>query len=516
MANVTSQLTFNLDTTTLQDKLPALVAIGVPIATALYIFRWWADGNKKSPPLVPYVFPIIGSSLEYNKDPKGFIRKATEKYGSTFRIYLNGRVQTIVGKDHVRSVTLVDEFSFTEAIKDVFDLDAMFGNNSGNTHAIVTKHITPNLKFFTPRVVQKLAEYEKLWLGDKQGPITLDNPSQMIQDMVANASMWLQYFFTLLSGSGSCDNKLFHCTELCKNKEFVHTAKTLTTDIGKVFSAKGILFMVPMLSKLYQILRFRFTNPTSRHLEVICKTIGPEVERRVREAREEAWDRPQDVLQSMIEEIPPTTPMSTMIRMIGNEMINLLFASIHTTTSNSLSMLYAIADHEEYVDELLEEQEAVLAEEENEEAEEENEDTGEGAKFNMRAIKNMTKLDSFLREVFRLSEPAAILTHKNIHSEGVILPDGHVVAKGEHVMINAVDIYGDETLQGSNPELFDPWRFVNKAKQSSKVGPDYLKFGMGKHACPGRFLAIQEIKTLVSHLIRKYRITRPENDKTIA
>ncbi|RUS23046.1 cytochrome P450 [Endogone sp. FLAS-F59071] len=491
MASITSQITF-----------PALAAIGVPIATALYVSRWWAEGKKNSPPLVPYVFPIIGSSLEYNKDPKGFIKKAMEKYGSTFRIYVNGRVQTIVGKDDVRGVILDEKFSFDDALRDLFDLDAMFfGNDSGefttNIHPVITKHITPNLKYFTPRVVQKLIEYEKNWLKDAHaGPITLDDPLPMIQDMVANASA-----------------SIFVGEKLCENKEFLHTSKTITTDIGNVFKTGGVLFLVPALSKLYQTLLFRFMNPTSRHLEVIRKTIGPEVERRVREARKEAWDRPQDVLQGMIEMLPPDTPTSTMIRRIAYDMITLIFASILTTTLNSLSVLYAIADHEEYVDELLEEQEAVLAEEENEENEE-NEEAEEGTKFNMRTLKKMVKLDSFLREVFRFSGPAAVLAHKNMHSNHV-LSDGHVVAKGEHVMMNTFEIYGDESLQGPNTEVFDPWRFVNKAKQASKVGPDYLKFGMGKHACPGRFFAIQEIKTLVSLLISKYRITRPENDKTV-
>lgn len=54
---------------------------------------WQCLCTQKLPPLVPYVFPIIGNSLEYGKDHKDFIRKATEKYGSTFRIHVNGRIQ---------------------------------------------------------------------------------------------------------------------------------------------------------------------------------------------------------------------------------------------------------------------------------------------------------------------------------------------------------------------------------------------------------------------------------------
>lgn len=132
----------------------------------------------------------------------------------------------------------------------------------------------------------------------------------------------------------------------------------------------------------------------------------------------------------MIEMLPPTLPTTTMTRMIAFDMISLIFASIHTTTDNSLAVLYAIADHEECVDELLEEQEAVLAEEENEEAEEENEETEESVKLNGRAIKKMVKLDSFLREVLRNNDRWATLPHKNTRREDVVLPDGLVVSKG--------------------------------------------------------------------------------------
>ncbi|RUP51805.1 cytochrome P450 [Jimgerdemannia flammicorona] len=274
--------------------------------------------------------------------------------------------------------------------------------------------------------------------------------------------------------------------ELCNNKEFINTAKVVTTDIG-------LIGMMPRLSALYQRFLFTFTNTASKHIAVVCRVTGPEIVRRMKEAREQgdSWNRPvssrrssnshnrsipmltsishlhthtkqQDVLQDMIDQLPFDSPAPLATKAISKNFISLIFVSIHTTTQNASLVLYALADYEEYVQELLDEQKAVLAEEEAEEK-------GVEFGFSPDALKKMVKLDSFLRE----------------------------------------SLMFDEELQGPDPENFNPWRFVNKNKQASKVGMDFLRFGMGKHACPGRFLAIQEIKTIMSMILRKYRIVRP-------
>ena len=41
------------------------------------------------------------------------------------------------------------------------------------------------------------------------------------------------------------------------------------------------------------------------------------------------------------------------------------------------------------------------------------------------------------------------------------------------------------------------WQFVT-------TSPEYMAFGHGKHACPGRFLASNELKIALCHLLMKY------------
>lgn len=63
-----------------------------------------------------------------------------------------------------------------------------------------------------------------------------------------------------------------------------------------------------------------------------------------------------------------------------------------------------------------------------------------------------------------------------------------------------------------SPRVFDGFRYSNlrsvkgqeSQHQAATTGPDYLIFNHGKHACPGRFFAICEIKMILTELLEKY------------
>src|SRR5579871_6099626 len=78
-----------------------------------------------------------------------------------------------------------------------------------------------------------------------------------------------------------------------------------------------------------------------------------------------------------------------------------------------------------------------------------------------------------------------------------------------HVRVGA--IHHDEELQGQNPNEFNPFRYLNKNSPATRIERNYLIFGLGKHACPGRFFAINEIKIALHHLLLKYDIRKDPN-----
>jgi len=62
------------------------------------------------------------------------------------------------------------------------------------------------------------------------------------------------------------------------------------------------------------------------------------------------------------------------------------------------------------------------------------------------------------------------------------------------------------SLHGDDAEKFSAFRHV-KTSPLTKVGRNSMSFGLGKHACPGRWFASKHIKMTLSILIRKYNIS---------
>ncbi|KAI0157254.1 cytochrome P450 [Xylariaceae sp. FL1272] len=67
------------------------------------------------------------------------------------------------------------------------------------------------------------------------------------------------------------------------------------------------------------------------------------------------------------------------------------------------------------------------------------------------------------------------------------------------------------TLSTSIPTSSPSDSLPNASKyQFTSIGDTSMNFGLGKHACPGRFFASQEIKLILSYLLLKYEIRLPE------
>ena len=88
------------------------------------------------------------------------------------------------------------------------------------------------------------------------------------------------------------------------------------------------------------------------------------------------------------------------------------------------------------------------------------------------------------------------------------LHDGTVLKKGTKLMV-ATHKSWDASIY-PNPEKFDGHRFLRIREQGQETaqfvstGPDALGFGHGRHACPGRFFAANELKIALSHILLKY------------
>lgn len=81
-------------------------------------------------------------------------------------------------------------------------------------------------------------------------------------------------------------------------------------------------------------------------------------------------------------------------------------------------------------------------------------------------------------------------------------------------MVDSREMWSADVYE--NPEEYDAWRFVKRrqagvaASQFVQSGREHNSFGIGKHQCPGRFFAANELKICLIHVLLQYDIRLQE------
>ena len=94
--------------------------------------------------------------------------------------------------------------------------------------------------------------------------------------------------------------------------------------------------------------------------------------------------------------------------------------------------------------------------------------------------------------------------------EDITFKDGSTIPRGAATWISMESMTDPKFYP--DPHKFNPYRFLKQREQPGEedkfkfvtLDPQYLGFGYGKHACPGRFLASNEIKILICYLLMMY------------
>tara|TARA_R110002003_G_scaffold1993_7_gene23832 strand:- start:2399 stop:3178 length:780 start_codon:yes stop_codon:yes gene_type:complete len=191
--------------------------------------------------------------------------------------------------------------------------------------------------------------------------------------------------------------------------------------------------------------------------------------------------------------------------------LNYTLGAVHTTTLTFVAVFYNILANPEYVDLLRAEIVSVL---------------NEGAGWSKQTMSRLRLMDSVMRESNRLHPstlsrfPIPYPSHSpyanwlcttvvmnRVADRPQTFHDGLHIPKGATITLLNTGHVNEELYP--NVEKFDGHRFLDE-KQFVSTEPDYLPFGHGKHACPGRFFASNEIKVLLCHLLLGYDWKYPE------
>ncbi|KAI0714630.1 cytochrome P450 [Earliella scabrosa] len=167
----------------------------------------------------------------------------------------------------------------------------------------------------------------------------------------------------------------------------------------------------------------------------------------------------------------------------------LIFASVHTTTIVSQWVLCQLAMRPEYLAPLREELSQILEED----------DSGK-LRLTAQSLREARLMDSFIREVMRLKgDTISTMRYStcDVPLGNVIIPKGHLVTTISTTIHENPDVFGD------NPREFNGFQWAEVGKEAVMTGPAHIVFGLGRFACPGRVLAVNEMKLIVLSLIAR-------------
>ncbi|KAI1793059.1 cytochrome P450 [Ganoderma leucocontextum] len=458
----------------------ALILAGVAVLAIIYVVRWQTDPFRSIPTVGGSSAPGLSIMAAYNwkHNSRKLISEGCQKYhDSAFKVALFDRWLVLVSGSKLMEQLVRrpdNELSAIEGAVDLFQLRYIAAAESFDDpyHSdIIREKLTRTLPVIFPDVLDEVKLALSDYLPTKDDEWAAVNVMTTMQELVVRAS-----------------GRVFVGLPLCRNKEYLGLALRFTTDVVQNRSHLAPLphFLKPLLG--------HFLNRPKKTIRQAMKFIQPLINERranMRELGEDWSDKPNDMLQWIIEEaiLRKTTDHNIVERVF---LVN--FAAIHSSTTTITQALYDIASMPERIPELREEIETIIA--------------TDG--WTKTAMGKMWKLDSVFKETLRCHGLGlAGLIRKAM--KDVTLSDGTFIPKGT-LLAAAVDpMHHDESVY-ANPEVLDPFRFAKLREgegeglrhQVVNTSVNYLPFGHGKHACPGRFFAANELKTMLAFIVLNY------------
>lgn len=353
-------------------------------------------------------------------------------------------------------------------------------------------------------------------------------------------------FETLMLIIARTSNRVFVGPSLCRNKALLDHGIGFATAVPI-----SSVLLRPFPSILRPLAAVIIARPNRRHTRGFSQIVRPEIERRQRlmegqngEIEKKIGDpEPNDFLQWSIRRAAESPyPHERDPDILAGRLLAVNFAAIHTSTFSITNVIFDLVASDPsngYIETLREEASSILEV-----------DNGLWTKA---GLAKMYKADSTLRESTRIgSFLGAGLARQVMVPEGITAPNGTFCPYGSLVSIPTNGIHNDPDLY-TNAATYDPFRFsvqreaspdlmehsdTVKEKESSEsllaatttastathrrsgsnteeyikkanlsfvsTSPTYHPFGHGRHACPGRFFAANELKLLLAYMVMNY------------
>ncbi|RDW93040.1 cytochrome P450 [Aspergillus mulundensis] len=294
--------------------------------------------------------------------------------------------------------------------------------------------------------------------------------------------------------------RILYGETLSNNAGFVAGVSRYVANIlAYAFTLRFISFG-PLKNTILYLIHWRHR----RSLPAVVTPLNDEIaERKRRQASGLADDeKPFDCVQwAMDQDVPEEDKKG---EDIARRLVAVAAGSIETLASVLVKLLVQLAAHPECHAEIRGEIVQCLGEE------------NDG--WTVKATGRMRRLESFIQEALRVTAGVMAMTGLRVVTadnfrldRDIVLPRNALLAFPTRSILHDAEIFPE-------PETFDAFRFykIAKAKEENASGDlrsthrdlraGWLQFGYGRQSCPGRFYAINVMKTILGEIILRYEI----------
>jgi cytochrome P450 len=405
---------------------------------------------KRSLPLPPGSFglPLIGETIGLLRDPN-FVDKRYERYGSIFKTHLFGRPTVyMLGAEANRFLLTNENQNFS--ISWPYSTKVLLGPASlsvqtGDVHQKRRKLLS---QAFQPRAlagyVSSMADITRSYLHKWERLETLKWYPELRKYTFDVACK-------LLVGTDAATDS--HFAELFE--EWCEGLFTIPVPLPWTKFGRALRCRQQLLKRIEEIVLKRQQQPSSSQdaLELLLQ------------ARDEDGN-------------------SLSVQELKDQVLLLLFAGHETLTSALASLCLLLAQHPE-----------VLA---NARAEQQH--LGFEEPLTLEHLKQMTYLEQVLKEVLRVIPPVGGGFRE------VLKPcefNGYLIPQGWSALYQVGRTHKDSSVY-TQPERFDPQRFIPERSEDKAKPFSHIPFGGGVRECLGKEFAKLEMKLFAALLIRQY------------
>ncbi|KAH6603324.1 hypothetical protein Trco_008099 [Trichoderma cornu-damae] len=457
------------------------------IAAVVLLAAWLLRPRSRSSKLS---VPFYGASKwKWIFDAESQIVDSYRKFrDQVYQIRATEGVQTMIPPKFIAELKGLPEdiLSSTEAVADALQTRyTKFspGRNGDLLSLLVRTRLTQNLVELIPQLKSELENY-----------IRTEFPS--CDDWTA--VKWQPF---ALRGIARLSGRAFVGPWLNREEQWVKVTIDFAIDI---FMSVVKLQLFPEWARPVAQYAVSDLRKIRRDVDAAKSLLKPLLEERIRDMEVSAFhEPPNDLMQWLIESLPEGEKAN--VQTHAELQLILAAASIHTTNNLLFECMADLAAHPDIQTELREEAYQILE--------------VEGGWARKESMAKLKKLDSFMREVQRLCGNITSFIRKVV--KPIDLSDGTHLPAGTRVLAPQAGISVDEQFF-PNPEEFRALRFYHLRQESAEASNRWqftslsdtnLNFGAGKHACPGRFFAGNEIKLILAFFLINYDVRLKNGDK---